>query len=175
LHFQVTVWCGFTSEFVIGPYFFQEVNENGELVSVTVNGGRYLDMLQNFVIPELIQRNQLQQITFMQDGAPPHFTNPVREYLEQQFGEERIISRGFTNAWPARSPDLTPVDFWFWSYVKSLVYQRPPANFDQLRQAITAAVHSITPDQLRNAVYHTVDRMQILIDENGNHIEQLLI
>ena len=41
---RVTVWCGFWSGSVIGPYFFQ----NGVGDVVTVNGLRYREMLAEF-------------------------------------------------------------------------------------------------------------------------------
>lgn len=50
---KVTVWIGFTSDFIIGPYFFEE---NGQ--TVTINSARYLNMLRNFVIPQLEQRGE---------------------------------------------------------------------------------------------------------------------
>ena len=51
-------------------------------------------MLQNYVIPELLQRNALNDIVWMQDGAPPHIVKSVRSVLEQHFGN-RITSRHF--------------------------------------------------------------------------------
>ncbi|CAI6366289.1 unnamed protein product [Macrosiphum euphorbiae] len=44
---RVTVWCGFWSGGVIGPYFFQDEYEN----TVTVNGERYRDMITEFLWP----------------------------------------------------------------------------------------------------------------------------
>ena len=42
--------------------------------------------------------------------APPHFTNIVRAFLEEQF-PARWFGRGSSYmTWPARSPDLTPAD-----------------------------------------------------------------
>ena len=46
----------------------------------------------------------------MQDGAPPHIEQQVTALLWAHFGDERIISRGFSTAWPPRSPDLNPCD-----------------------------------------------------------------
>ena len=46
---KVTVWCGVTSERIIGPYFFEDPDEN----AVTVTGERYREMLENFVQPEI--------------------------------------------------------------------------------------------------------------------------
>ncbi|KAF2360319.1 Protein of unknown function DUF4817 [Trinorchestia longiramus] len=41
---KVTVWCGITSSRTIGPYFFEDVDGN----TVTVNGNRYRQMLQEY-------------------------------------------------------------------------------------------------------------------------------
>lgn len=117
---KVTVWCGFTATFMIGPYFFEELTSTGP-ITCSVNGRRYLNMLSNFLIPELQQRGCLQNIVFMQDGAPPHITRAVRTFLTSHFTEDRIISRYFQTLWPPRSPDLTPCDFWLWGFLKDSV------------------------------------------------------
>ena len=41
----VTVWCGFWSRGIIGPFFFE--NEQGE--AVTANGDRYQAMVNKFL------------------------------------------------------------------------------------------------------------------------------
>jgi len=45
---RVTVWCGFWSGSIIGPFFFE--NEQGAVV--TVNGERYRAMLNEFLLPK---------------------------------------------------------------------------------------------------------------------------
>ncbi|GBM96102.1 hypothetical protein AVEN_29504-1 [Araneus ventricosus] len=52
-------------------------------------------------------------VIFQQDGAPPHYGNIVREFLDTTF-PQRWISRGAVMAWPPRSPDITPLDFYLW-------------------------------------------------------------
>ncbi|GFU74896.1 hypothetical protein TNCV_2488431 [Trichonephila clavipes] len=47
-------------------------------------------------------------VTFMQDGATSHTANPVKTFLIQTFGEDRIVSRRCSTHMPPRSPDLTP-------------------------------------------------------------------
>ena len=37
----------------------------------------------------------------------------------------RWIGRGGSIAWPSRSTDLRPFDFYFWGYMKTLVYETP--------------------------------------------------
>ncbi|GBM55690.1 hypothetical protein AVEN_198696-1 [Araneus ventricosus] len=50
-------------------------------------------------------------VIFEQDGAPPHYGNIVREFLDTTF-PQRWIGRGAVMAWPPRSPDITPLDFY---------------------------------------------------------------
>jgi hypothetical protein len=54
-------------------------------------------------------------------------------------------------SWLPRSPDMTPCDIFLWGYVKERVYALPlPADLDELRNGITAAVNSVTEDTLRS-------------------------
>jgi len=101
---KVTVWAGMTSTFLIGPYFFQEEDDNGVLRTTTVNGHRYLIMLQEFVFPTLQALHAINDVVFMQDGATPHVTIPVKAFLLAQVGANRIISRAIPGAMP-RPPD----------------------------------------------------------------------
>lgn len=39
------------------------------------------------------------------------------------FDSRRIGRRPAPNAWPLRSPDLTPLDFFLWGTVKDIVYR----------------------------------------------------
>ena len=50
---RVTVWCGFWSRGIIGPFFFE--NEQGE--AVTANGDRYRAMLNKFLLTKIKEEN----------------------------------------------------------------------------------------------------------------------
>jgi hypothetical protein len=56
---------------VHGPFFFMET---------TITDIVYLDMLQQFLIPQLDENDQEGRIHFQQDGAPPHYIEEVRGY-----------------------------------------------------------------------------------------------
>jgi len=100
----LTVWCGFWSGGIIGPYFFR--NEVGN--TVTVNGERYRSMITNFLWPQL-EEVDLHNIWFQQDGATCHTARATTELLREKFGDS-IISRNCDIEWPPRSCDLTPLD-----------------------------------------------------------------
>ncbi|GFT82384.1 uncharacterized protein TNCV_2388811 [Trichonephila clavipes] len=89
---------------------------------------RYKNMLENFVAPQMLQHQCLDSITFMQDGAPPHIRICVQQSLRQHFTNDRVISRAFPTAWPPRSPDLNPCDFWLWGVFKKPCLSRTSDN-----------------------------------------------
>jgi hypothetical protein len=62
------------------------------------------------------------EIIFQQDGAPPHWNTIVRDALEKHY-PGRWIGRGGPISWPSRSPDISPLDFFLWGYVKDIVYK----------------------------------------------------
>ena len=54
-------------------------------METTITGIVYLDMLKEFLIPQLDEDDQEGRIHFQQDGAPPHYLGEVREYLNTRF------------------------------------------------------------------------------------------
>jgi hypothetical protein len=60
---------------VYGPFFFMET---------TITGIVYLDMFQQFLIPQLDEDDQEGRINFQQEDAPPQYLE-VREYLSTHF------------------------------------------------------------------------------------------
>ncbi|GBN30751.1 hypothetical protein AVEN_113322-1 [Araneus ventricosus] len=72
----------------------------------TVTSNIYLDILQLYAVPQFPEG-----VIFQQQGAPPHYGNIVREFLDTAF-PQRWKGRGTVMAWPPRSPDITPLDFY---------------------------------------------------------------
>jgi hypothetical protein len=71
---KVNVRCGLMKDRITGPFSF---------VEATVTGGVSLDMLEQFVYPQVadLQLN----IIYQQDGAPPNWSLHVRETLTRTF------------------------------------------------------------------------------------------
>lgn len=125
---KITVWAGLWSKGIIGPYFFEE----------NVNGDNYLTMLNDYFYPSYCNLPNDKLIFFMHDGAPPHYALKVREWLDQNLSGHRIGHRSSVE-WPARSPDLTPADYFMWGHVEDLVYKDEPRNSDSLKKSIIRA------------------------------------
>ena len=71
----------------------------------------------------------------MHDGAPPRFSQMARQFLNQHFAN-KWIGRGGPIAWPARFPDLNPLDFHLWGHLKSIVHATSIENAEILRNRI---------------------------------------
>lgn len=158
---KVNVWCGLTKNQVIGPFFFAEKS---------VNGNVYLDMLENFCFPQIDEFDNVNMMYFQQDGAPAHYKDFVRVALNNKF-EQRWIGRGGPIAWPPRSPDLTPCDFFLWGYVKNIVYSQKIRDVAHLKERIYEAVSSVTRDMLHSVWAEIDHRLDVCRAIGGGHIE----
>ncbi|GFX37275.1 uncharacterized protein TNCV_995501 [Trichonephila clavipes] len=95
-------------------------------------------MITNFFIPEL-NNHDVQELWFQQDGATCHTARATIDLLKDTFGD-RLISRFGPGNWPPRSCDLTPLDYFLWGYVKSLVYADKPQTLDHLEDNIRRVI-----------------------------------
>ncbi|KAJ4441266.1 hypothetical protein ANN_11120 [Periplaneta americana] len=74
----------------------------------------------------------------MHDGAPAHYCRIGRAYRNAVYPDQWIGRAGPT-PWPARSPDMNPLDFYLWGRLKSLVYASAVPNVEVLQQRIEHA------------------------------------
>lgn len=155
----LTVWAAMSSDGVIGPFFFDG----------TVNGANYLRMLQTFLLPAIASYRHRNELWFQQDGAPPHYALPVREWLSEHFPNRWLGRRGPVE-WPPRSCDLSPPDFFLWGYLKELVYEKKPTTLAELRQQIITAFHSVTPSLCAKVCHAVATRLQQCLEKNGEQV-----
>lgn len=161
---RVNVWCGIYKDRLIGPFF----------IPLKLTGLNYLELLNN-VLPDLIDDMPLAELVrfrFQQDGAPPHFAGVVREWLNVVLPNQ-WIGRGGPVPWPARSPDLSPEDFFLWGYIKERVYANPPATVEELQAKITDTCALITPDMIRAVLDEWSSRIAHCFACQGSHFEHL--
>ena len=81
-----------------------------------------------------------------------------------------LISLRGDISWPARSPDLTPCDFFLWSYLKAKVYARRTGTIEQLKEAIWQELTAMT----RKAMYNFRERLQQCVINNGRHLSDVI-
>jgi hypothetical protein len=88
---SLNVWGGIINNRLIGPFFFHQ-NLTGEI---------YANFLENELddLLENVPLNQIANMWFQQDGAPPHFALVARAVVDEKY-PNRWIGRGGTVAWP---------------------------------------------------------------------------
>lgn len=94
---------------------------------------------------------------FQQDRAPPHFGSNDEEYLNEIFPERWIGRKGHTD-WLARSPDQTPLDFYFRGHFKSMMYCTKPTRVTELENRIQVAVANISSKMAQNTISFVMTR-----------------
>lgn len=166
--FKLNIWFGIIGDYLLGPCELPQ----------TLNGQQYLYFLQNNLVNLLedIPLDIRAHIWYLQDGAPAHYPLIVRSHLNTVF-PHKWIGRGSEHPWPPRSPDLNPLDFFFWGYIKSMVYTAASINTrEELWQRIVAAA-----DAIRNlhpsffAVRRNfLKRCRTCVNVNGGHFENIL-
>ena len=161
---KVNVWAGLFAGHVIGPFF----------IDGNLTGERYLQLLRQEIVPSINNLTPNMDITwYQQDGAPPHFSHEVREFLDVTFPNRWIGRRG-TIEWPSRSPDLSPLDFFYWGHLKNNVYRNKPNNLAELRVKIINESERITREMILNTQRHFCDSLYYCQLVNGGHFQHLL-
>ena len=159
----VTAWAGLCSSGLIGPFFFDN----------TVTAESYLKMLNEKLWPIVSKRDDCADLYFQQDGANAHYTVSVRKWLDEHFPDRWIDRRSFVE-WPARSPDLTPLNFFLWGVLKNQVFSDKPKTLNDLKENIINALKDISPEMCKKVTESIIKRCHHCIASNGLHFEHLL-
>ena len=130
------------------------------------------------VLPELLEDvpvNLAFNHWFQHDGCPAHFGLQVRHHLNETY-PNRWIGRGGPVAWPPRSPDLTPLDFFLRGTMEELVCATPVESEKDLVARIVAAGGQIRQEEgvMARVRASWIERCRKCTQVNGLHFEQLL-
>ncbi|GFT07829.1 uncharacterized protein TNCV_1214221 [Trichonephila clavipes] len=135
IRFSVNIWAGIMGDHLIGPYLF----------SCRLTGLNYLLFLQQ-VLPQLLKMNRFLHRRNRQCGSNTMEPLPILAEtfvnLDVTFGQ-LWIGRGGPVRWPAWSPDLSCLDFYFWVHMKSLVYDTIVDSAEELVARIAVAAGEI--------------------------------
>ena len=153
-----------SSKRLIGPFFFE-----GD----TVDGSKYLSMLQEFFIPKVRKIEKMRSILFQQDEAPLHFAADVRRFLDKTF-PGRWIGRGGRIQWALRLLDLTLLDFFLWGHLKNVVYLSSCEDLTELKSRIHDEIKSISQKTLYDVFSNIWKRMNLCVSVDGGHFQHLL-
>ena len=112
------------------------------------------------------------ELFFQHDGDPLHFGTQVRESLNENMPDRWIGRRG-TIDWPPRSPDLTPIDYFLWIYMKNKVYKRKFRKMEELKSRIKEEFDALKSNKpmLKRIASSINTRVSECIKQNGEKID----
>ncbi|GFW82044.1 putative LOC100569746 [Trichonephila clavipes] len=76
--------------------------------------------------------------------------------------------------WPPRSYDLTPLDYFLWGYVKSLVYADKPQTLDHLEDNIRRVIADIRPQMLEKVIENWTSRLDYIRASRGSYMPEII-
>ena len=121
---------------------------------------------------------------FQQDGAPAHRALETLYYLQEFCGDlvmaqdfSKITSTSPIPEWTPRSPDLNPLDYFFWGYLKQCLNKLDggwPRSEETMKEAIELICEEMPQDMINNAILDFPKRCKNCLDRSGGHFEHLL-
>jgi hypothetical protein len=98
-------------------------------------------------------------------GAPLHFSQVIRQYLNHKFPNQ-CIGHGGEQNWPPWSPDLNPLDNHVWDYMKAMGNAHKVNMREELLQQILSVARSCNNTAvLREVMSH----LRKCIQADGGH------
>lgn len=176
--FSVNVWVGVQSNYVCGPHFLPP----------RLNAALFLDFLENNLNEYFDDAPLNMRVNgwIQMDGALAHNGRIVKDWLNNNYPERWIGRINNDNnqelipgvgpfPWPPRSPDLNPLDYCVWGYLKEKVYFSPVQTREELVLRIEDATNSLKEsDFLIPTINSLITRCRKCIEVEGLHFEQLL-
>ncbi|GFV29227.1 putative transposable element [Trichonephila clavipes] len=116
---------------------------------------------------------EVKELLFQQDGATCPTARATIDLLKDTFGD-RLISRFAPVNWPARSCDLTQLDYFLRGYVKSLGYADKPQTLDHLEDNIRRVIADIRPQMLEKVIENWTSRLDYMRVRRGRPMTAII-
>ena len=135
-------------------------------VGTRIPGELYRNMIREHIVPELERVCGNQRYIFQQDGAPAH-----------RAGETQILCRVLMSDfipeefWPPNSPELNPLDYCIWDFLKDRVYATAPRTIGQLEQRIRQVWEELPQQVIDSSIDVWRQRIAAVIRNEGGHIQ----
>ena len=145
--------------------FFQDANGD----AITVNGNRYRQITQAYLLPDIGGENNTEITFFQQNGATAHTAKETMQMLKAIFPNRLIYLFLGT-------PDLNlnAPNFFLWRYLKEKVCIEMPDTLQQLKRNIIQEINSISQETLMKVMNSTVEKARQCLTNNGGHLKDIV-
>ncbi len=125
----------------------------------TINAERYIQVLEQHMLPSRRRLFQGRPCIFQHDNARPHTASITTSWLRRR--RIRVLK------WPACSPDLSPIEN-IWRIIKRKMRQRRPKTVEQLEACIRQEWDNIHIPKLEQLVSSVPRHLQTVIKRRGD-------
>ncbi|MBN3294693.1 TCB1 transposase, partial [Polypterus senegalus] len=125
----------------------------------TINAEKYIQVLEQHMLPSRRHLFQGRPCIFQQDNARPHSASITTSWLRRR--RIRVLK------WPVCSPDLSPIEN-IWRIIKRKVRQRRPKTIEQLEACIRQEWESIPISKLEKLVSSVPRRLLSVVRRRGD-------
>ncbi len=130
------------------------------------NAKVYYHILCYKVLPWLKENYPDGSYCFQQDGAPAHTAIRVQKFLSTS-----LLTSGLQTSRPPSSPDLNPLDYFWWSIIESKVNKTPHQNLESLKDTIKKEWNMYPAAGIKKACASFPKRIEAVIKAKGSWIE----
>ena len=135
-------------------------------VGLKVNTKVYLDVLKGVVIPWCNQVAGCRPWVWQQDSVLAHKSKETQAWLQKECYNLVPFSH-----WPPSSPDLIPLDYFVWSYVKNITNMTSYNTKDSLIAAICRVFAELPSALVKKACSQFRISIEAVIEAEGSYIE----
>ena len=142
--------------------FYAAINGHFKIALVPVAGSlkspKYTQILKDCIAPICVDSDFI----FMDDNAKPHRAKIVKEY------KERVGMKCLD--WPARSPDLNPIEH-LWSHLKRQVAKQVTSHtkLSDLKHLLADEWDHIDHERIVKLIESMPRRIQAVVERRGGH------
>ena len=96
----------------------------------------------------------------------------VLDWMDNIFGDRMLtLQSRKAESWAPSSPDLNPLDFFLWGYLKERVYKPLPSNLEDLKTRIKREMRDLPEELVKRSVYSMKKRALKVVAEEGGAFE----
>ena len=104
-------------------------------------------------------------------GATAHTARSCMEWLKNRF-PGKLISHKSEFPWPARPPDLSPLDYFLWGFLKDKVFSIAPSDISDLKTTVRSVIEAIDSGTLQTVIANFAIRNEKCIVAMGGHFKR---